>query len=175
MSLLDEILHKTHAGACGADGSTGSGGAAVASVNPATGGELGRVRMASAEDYEKVLSGAAAVFERWRMLLAPKRGEIVNEISEELRRNKDQLGTLVTLEMGKILAEGKGEVQEMIDVADFAVGLSRQLHGFSMHSERPGHRMPVAVAIHSPNRQGRTGRHRPAKDGDEPKRQAGKK
>ena len=75
------------------------------------------------------------------MVPAPKRGEIVREIGDELRARKDELGTLVTLEMGKILAEGQGEVQEMIDIADFAVGLSRQLYGLTMHSERPGHRM----------------------------------
>ena len=81
------------------------------------------------------------VFERWRMFPAPKRGQIVREIGDELRRFKDDLGTLVTLEMGKILAEGKGEVQEMIDIADFAVGLSRQLYGLTIASERPEHRM----------------------------------
>src|SRR5246127_4663478 len=75
------------------------------------------------------------------MVPAPKRGEIVREIGNELRNAKDELGTLVTLEVGKILAEGKGEMQEMIDIADFAVGLSRQLYGLTMHSERPGHRM----------------------------------
>src|SRR5271170_5567203 len=87
------------------------------------------------------MADALEVFERWRMLPAPKRGEIVREIGDELRRAKDDLGALVTLEMGKILAEGRGEVQEMIDVADFAVGLSRQLYGLTMHSERAGHRM----------------------------------
>jgi hypothetical protein len=80
-------------------------------------------------------------FDEWRMVPAPQRGEIVREIGDELRAHKDDLGALVTLEMGKILAEGLGEVQEMIDIADFAVGLSRQLYGLTMHSERPGHRM----------------------------------
>jgi len=88
-----------------------------------------------------VLWAATKTFERWRMLPAPQRGDIVREIGDELRAAKDELGALVTLEMGKILAEGKGEVQEMIDIADFATGLSRQLYGLSMHSERPGHRM----------------------------------
>src|SRR6266436_987736 len=119
----------------------GTGASEVVSINPATGQELARVRLATAGDYEKVVSQAIEVFERWRMLPAPKRGQIVRELGDELRRAKDELGTLVTLEMGKILAEGKGEVQEMIDIADFAVGLSRQLYGLSMHSERPGHRM----------------------------------
>ena len=113
----------------------------IASVNPADGQELARVRLASAEDYERIVAEAAEVFERWRMVPAPKRGQIVREIGDELRRFKDDLGTLVTLEMGKILAEGKGEVQEMIDIADFAVGLSRQLYGLTMPSERPQHRM----------------------------------
>jgi len=88
-----------------------------------------------------VLAKASATFERWRMLPAPQRGEIVRQIGEELRAAKDELGKLVSLEAGKILAEGRGEVQEMIDIADFACGLSRQLYGLSMHSERPGHRM----------------------------------
>jgi aldehyde dehydrogenase (NAD+) len=118
-----------------------SGGDTIASVNPADGQELGRVRLASAQDYETVAAQAAETFERWRMVPAPQRGQMVREIGDELRRCKDDLGTLVTLEMGKILAEGKGEVQEMIDIADFAVGLSRQLYGLTMPSERPGHRI----------------------------------
>ncbi len=113
----------------------------IISLNPANGKALGRVKLASAEDYEKIAENSARVFERWRMLPAPKRGEIVREIGEALRANKDQLGALVTAEMGKILAEGRGEVQEMIDVADFAAGLSRQLYGLTMASERAGHRL----------------------------------
>src|SRR6202020_766328 len=101
----------------------------------------GRVRLAEEEDYADVLWDAVKTFERWRMEPAPKRGEIVREIGEELRAAKGELGMLVTLEAGKILAEGQGEVQEMIDIATFAAGLSRQLYGLSMHSERPGHRM----------------------------------
>jgi aldehyde dehydrogenase (NAD+) len=119
---------------------TGSG-SSVASLNPADGSELGRVRLASVEDYERTIAKSIEVFERWRMFPAPKRGEIVREIGDELRRHKDDLGMLVTLEMGKILAEGKGEVQEMIDIADFAVGLSRQLYGLTIASERREHRM----------------------------------
>ncbi|MGB6943240.1 MAG: aldehyde dehydrogenase family protein [Bryobacteraceae bacterium] len=114
---------------------------AIASLNPATGSELARVRLASDEDYERTMAQSMDVFERWRMFPAPKRGQIVREIGDELRRFKDDLGTLVTLETGKILAEGKGEVQEMIDIADFAVGLSRQLYGLTIASERPQHRM----------------------------------
>src|ERR1700745_1772068 len=113
----------------------------IASVNPADGSLLGHVRLQSSEDYESAVVRARDVFTRWRMLPAPKRGQIVREIGDELRSFKDDLGTLVTLEMGKILAEGKGEVQEMIDIADFAVGLSRQLYGLTMPSERPEHRM----------------------------------
>jgi aldehyde dehydrogenase (NAD+) len=97
--------------------------------------------MASEADCEHIIGDSCAVFARWRALPAPKRGEIVRQIGEELRLHKDDLGALVSLEMGKILAEGKGEVQEMIDIAEFAVGLSRQLYGLTMHSERPGHRM----------------------------------
>ncbi len=133
MTLLSEILHKTHFEQWS--------GEEVASFNPATGKELGRVRLAEEEDYDDVLWDAVKTFERWRMEPAPKRGEIVREIGEELRAAKDELGMLVTLETGKILAEGRGEVQEMIDIATFAAGLSRQLYGLSMHSERPAHRM----------------------------------
>jgi aldehyde dehydrogenase (NAD+) len=113
----------------------------VVSFNPATGAELGRVKLANVAEYEQVAARAAAAFERWRLFPAPKRGEIVRELGDELRRHKADLGCLVSQESGKILAEGLGEVQEMIDIADFAVGLSRQLYGLSMHSERPGHRM----------------------------------
>jgi aldehyde dehydrogenase (NAD+) len=99
------------------------------------------VKTVSEAEYDKVVGEAAEVFKRWRAVPAPKRGEIVRQIGDALRAQKDDLGALVTLEMGKIYAEGKGEVQEMIDIADFATGLSRQLYGLSMHSERPGHRM----------------------------------
>jgi aldehyde dehydrogenase (NAD+) len=141
MSLLDQILHRTHPGAYGNQWIENKSARRLPSFNPTDGEELGAVLLASEEDYGQVVAQAASTFQRWRMLPAPKRGEIVREIGDELRRNKDELGTLVTLEMGKILAEGKGEVQEMIDIADFACGLSRQLYGLSMHSERPGHRM----------------------------------
>jgi aldehyde dehydrogenase (NAD+) len=97
--------------------------------------------MAGLEDYAAVMARATEAFLEWRMLPAPKRGEIVREIGDELRAHKAELGALVSLEMGKILPEGLGEVQEMIDIADFSVGLSRQLYGLTMHSERPGHRM----------------------------------
>ncbi len=116
-------------------------GAVVACENPATGQTLASVQLASAAEYDQVVSAAQAVFGRWRMLPAPKRGEIIREISEALRAHKADLGALVTLEVGKIASEGLGEVQESIDMADFAVGLSRQLYGLSMHSERSRHRM----------------------------------
>ena len=128
-------------GACHGEWMAAAKGSSLASVCPATGETLASVRMAGPEEYEAVMTRAAATFEKWRMLPAPKRGEIVREIGNELRAHKRDLGALVSLEMGKILPEGLGEVQEMIDIADFAVGLSRQLYGLTMHSERSGHRM----------------------------------
>src|SRR5581483_9449262 len=110
-------------------------------LSPADGRLLAKVQQAGEADYERVMKGAHEAFLRWRVTPAPLRGLIVREMGEELRRHKDDLGALVSLEMGKILTEGKGEVQEMIDVADFAVGLSRQLYGNTMQSERPGHRI----------------------------------
>lgn len=134
-------IEPVNPGACGRDWIMGAGGPEIASLNPADHRELARVRLASVEDYEAVIAQASDVFQKWRMTPAPQRGLIVREIGDELRRHKDDLGALVTLEMGKILAEGRGEVQEMIDIADFAVGLSRQLYGLTMHSERGRHRM----------------------------------
>src|SRR5262249_42214515 len=93
------------------------------------------------DDYEQVMADAQAAFTRWREWPAPRRGEVVRQLGEALRQKKKALGALVSLEMGKIRAEGEGEIQEMIDICDFAVGLSRQLYCLSMHSERPGHRM----------------------------------
>ncbi len=113
----------------------------LASLNPSDGTELARVRQIGRAEFDAVVSRSVEVFGRWRMVPAPQRGQIVREIAEELRVHKQDLGALVTFEMGKILSEGEGEVQEMIDIADFAVGLSRQLYGKTMHSERPGHRM----------------------------------
>jgi aldehyde dehydrogenase (NAD+) len=99
------------------------------------------VTQATASDYEKIVAGAQEAFLKWRMTPAPERGQVVREIGEALRKQKPALGKLVSMEMGKILSEGLGEVQEMIDIADFAVGLSRQLYGLTMPSERPYHRM----------------------------------
>ena len=116
-------------------------GKAVDSLDPATGKVLGTVRLESAKDYDRAVRAAQAVQHEWAMLPAPKRGEIVRLIGEAFRERKSELGELVTREMGKIYPEGLGEVQECIDIADFAVGLSRQLYGLTMHSERGRHRM----------------------------------
>jgi aldehyde dehydrogenase (NAD+) len=116
-------------------------GEVLESINPATEEPIGAVVQASLDDYDEVVASAAETFAQWRMLPAPKRGEYVRLIGNALRDHKEPLGALVALEMGKIKAEGEGEVQEMIDVTDFAVGLSRQLYGLTMASERPGHRM----------------------------------
>lgn len=113
----------------------------IHSYSPVDGKKIGAVYSASREEYEKALETAAQAFQSWRLVPAPRRGEIVRQIGEELRIHKEALGRLVSFEMGKSLQEGLGEVQEMIDICDFAVGLSRQLYGLSMHSERPGHRM----------------------------------
>ena len=116
-------------------------GKRVASLNPATGEPIAHVRFATGEDYDRVAAAATAAFHEWKRWPAPKRGEVVRQLGEALREHKEDLGRLVTLEVGKIRTEGLGEVQEMIDMADFCVGLSRQLYGLSMHSERPSHRM----------------------------------
>lgn len=110
-------------------------------VNPSTGEVIGRVFASSQSDYETIVERAQAAFKVWRVTPAPRRGEAIRLCAEALRVHKDALGSLVALEMGKIKPEGDGEVQEMIDIADFAVGLSRQLYGITMPSERPGHRM----------------------------------
>jgi aldehyde dehydrogenase (NAD+) len=116
-------------------------GEELVSVNPATGEPLATVRQATAADYETVVAAAAKEFERWRTVPAPARGEVIRLLGNALREHKQDLGRLVSLENGKILSEGLGEVQEMIDICDYAVGLSRQLYGLAMHSERPSHRM----------------------------------
>jgi len=141
-----DILEKLHieplnSGACYGEWIPDPSGGELESLNPATGKPLAKVKTAGPADYELVVARAGEAFQEWRMVPAPKRGEIVREIADELRARKAELGALVTLEMGKILAEGLGEVREMIDIADFAVGLSRQLYGLTMHSEREGHRM----------------------------------
>ena len=110
-------------------------------INPSTGEVIARVHASSVSDYETIVARAQAAFKVWRTTPAPKRGEAIRLCGEALRKHKDALGSLVALEMGKIKPEGDGEVQEMIDIADFAVGQSRMLYGYTMHSERPGHRM----------------------------------
>jgi aldehyde dehydrogenase (NAD+) len=113
----------------------------IESYSPVDGALIGKVSTTTKEEYEKIMSKASEAFKIWRKMPAPKRGEIVRQYGEALRTHKDALGRLVSYEMGKSLQEGWGEVQEMIDICDFAVGLSRQLYGLSMHSERPDHRM----------------------------------
>jgi aldehyde dehydrogenase (NAD+) len=110
-------------------------------INPSTHEVIGRVHASSATDYETIVTRAQAAFKTWRATPAPKRGEAIRLCADALRRHKNALGSLVALEMGKIKPEGDGEVQEMIDIADFALGQSRMLYGNTMHSERPGHRM----------------------------------
>lgn len=116
-------------------------GTLIESFSPVDGRLIGKIKTASKADYEKVLSAATVAFEKWRAIPAPARGEIVRQIGNELRKFKEPLGKLVSYEMGKSYQEGLGEVQEMIDICDFSVGLSRQLYGLTMHSERPRHRM----------------------------------
>lgn len=118
-----------------------SKGNIIESYSPVDGKLIGSVASADAASYQKVMATATKAFEEWRMVPAPKRGEIVRQIGDALREQKEPLGQLVSYEMGKSLQEGLGEVQEMIDICDFAVGLSRQLYGLTMHSERPLHRM----------------------------------
>jgi len=113
----------------------------ITSHSPVDGKLIGKVAVTSNADYEKVIASAQKAYEEWRTVPAPKRGEIVRLYGNALRKYKDELGMLVSYEMGKSYQEGKGEVQEMIDICDFAVGLSRQLYGLTMHSERPSHRM----------------------------------
>jgi aldehyde dehydrogenase (NAD+) len=109
--------------------------------SPIDGQEIGRAPVTSLEEIPVIVARSKAAFEAWRVVPAPRRGELIRLLGEELRRDKDALAALVTAEMGKIASEGLGEVQEMIDICDFAVGLSRQLYGLTIASERPGHRM----------------------------------
>lgn len=125
--------------------STGSksyaNGHIIESYSPVDGTLIAKVKASTADDYQAAMAKAEEAFKTWRLVPAPKRGEIVRQMGDELRKYKDALGKLVSYEMGKSLQEGLGEVQEMIDICDFAVGLSRQLYGLTMHSERPMHRM----------------------------------
>ncbi len=144
---IAEVLNRLHIEDINGAFSTGqtwasSADAAIKDVlSPVDGERIASVKMADTANYNTVVEQAAKAFKSWRTVPAPKRGEIIREIGEALRSKKKDLGTLVSYEMGKSLQEGYGEVQEMIDIADFAVGLSRQLYGLTMHSERPQHRM----------------------------------
>jgi len=143
-SLLEKLnIQPVNAGACtGPDGwLKDSNGKELVSYNPTTGEALAKVIQATPETYQTVAATAQEAFLKWRMVPAPKRGEVVRDLGNALRELKEPLGDLVTVEMGKIRAEGHGEVQEMIDICDMAVGQSRMLYGLSMHSERPAHRM----------------------------------
>jgi len=143
-SLLDKLqLKELNPGAChGPDGwISDPAGKQLVSHDPTTGEPIAKVLMATPASYDQVVAAAGTAFQSWRMTPAPKRGELVRDLGNALRELKEPLGDLVSLEMGKIRAEGHGEVQEMIDICDFAVGLSRQLYGLTLASERPAHRM----------------------------------
>ncbi len=133
-------IKKTNNGTSTGSDNFGSG-EPITSFSPVDGALIAKINTTSKEDYEKVITTATLAFKKWRSVPAPQRGEIVRQFGEKLRELKEPLGRLVSYEMGKSYQEGLGEVQEMIDICDFAVGLSRQLHGLTMHSERPGHRM----------------------------------
>ncbi len=143
--MITEVLAKLGISAVNQGTSTGnqwfSNGSEIESYSPVDGKLIGKLTTTTKEDYEKVMQSATSAFTDWRTKPAPLRGEIVRQFGEKLRLYKEPLGKLVSYEMGKSYQEGLGEVQEMIDICDFAVGLSRQLHGLTMHSERPGHRM----------------------------------
>lgn len=142
--ILDALGIKSMNSGATSGGSKGwleTKGKELISYSPINGKPIASVLMAEKKDYDAVMTKAQAAFKTFRMMPAPQRGEMVREIGDALRENKKALGAMIALEVGKIRAEGEGEVQEMIDIADFAMGLSRQLYGLTMHSERPEHRM----------------------------------
>jgi aldehyde dehydrogenase (NAD+) len=140
--ILEDLgLKAINPGSCWGPKGWQKGGSPLRVYSPIDNKVIAFVGIASRKDYDKVLSEARRTFDTWRMVPAPKRGEVIRRIGQALRDKKEPLGGLVTLEMGKIKQEGLGEVQEMIDICDFSVGLSRQLYGLTMHSERPMHRM----------------------------------
>ena len=144
MNILKELgIKAVNYGACSGTGkwSDTTQAGEIVSINPANGKKIASVYQCSESDYDRIVSDSAKVFKKWRKVPAPVRGELVRQMGEALREKKDALGSLVSLEMGKIKQEGDGEVQEMIDIADFAVGQSRMLYGKTMHSERLDHRM----------------------------------
>lgn len=134
------VADQAHGISTGANSWIG-GGAEIKIASPVNGNLISKVNLGNVEDFDKVVGQAEKAFLTWRKMPAPKRGEIVRQFADELRKNKENLGRLVSYEMGKSLQEGYGEVQEMIDICEFCVGLSRQLYGLQMHSERPSHRM----------------------------------
>ncbi len=142
-SLLNKLgLQAVNSGTCmGPDGWLDTGGAVITSINPTTGEPIAQIVQTTPPAYEQVVDHAQSAFKTWREMPAPKRGLMVRDLGVVLREYIEPLGELISLEMGKIRAEGIGEVQEAVDICDFAVGLSRQLYGLTMHSERPFHRM----------------------------------
>ena len=143
-NILSKLnINKINYGACSGSGkwSNSEKGGLIHSINPADGKEISSVYQSTKNDYDEVVEESIIAFEKFRKIPAPVRGQLVREMADSLRKNKDALGSLVSIEMGKIKQEGDGEVQEMIDIADFAVGQSRMLYGKTMHSERPDHRM----------------------------------
>ena len=146
LELINEFLQKFdlesyHHGASSGNRWFETKGKSLTSSSPVDGQKLGKIRMADQESYQKVVECSQKAFIEWRKIPAPKRGEIIRQVGNQLREFKERLGILVSYEMGKSLQEGHGEVQEMIDICDFATGLSRQLYGLTMNSERPDHRM----------------------------------
>jgi len=140
LDFLDELgIEETNFG--GFSTEWFGSGAELESFTPSDGSLIAKVKQCNSGDYEKIMQTSSAVFSKWRMEPAPKRGEVVRQLANAFRNHKVALGKLISWEMGKIQIEGEGEVQEMIDIADYAVGLSRQLYGKTMHSERPNHRM----------------------------------
>ena len=141
--FLNELgIKDVNPGACfGASGWLDTTGPELVSYNPTTNEPIASIKTCTAEDYKKIVDQAQGCFEKWRMMPAPQRGLVIRDLGNALRKYKEPLGKLVSLEMGKIFQEGMGEVQEMIDICDFALGLSRQLYGKTMHSERAAHRM----------------------------------
>ena len=145
MKSVDELQKKYQLNGLIDGCSTGSNwfssGNKIESFSPVDGNLIGSIKSGSKNDFNKIIKSAKNAFKDFRQIPAPKRGELVRQFGNKLREEKELLGTLVSYEMGKSFQEGLGEVQEMIDICDYAVGLSRQLHGFTMHSERPTHRM----------------------------------
>jgi len=142
-AILKKLKIQDLNAACstGAEDFSSAGASVIDSISPVDGRRIAGVYAAKVQDYDILIKKAQSAFPYWRSVPAPKRGELIRQFGDALRAHKDNLGTLVSYEMGKSLQEGLGEVQEMIDICDFAVGLSRQLHGLTMHSERPDHRM----------------------------------